>query len=513
MLAVLMVGVALRWVPPERVQDLRPRPDAVEYEEGARRLARGEGYWLYLGAERYPPRYPIGFSALLAPAVFLWGEEQPGLAVRVVLATAAIAILATWGVAAQAAGNVAATAAALLLATAPLHVRFSKTVLSDVPSSAAVASVALLVLLAAARGARSGMWVGVGVAAGMSATLRIPSVLVLVPVPIVLLCGSVGSSVDRIRGMIYVVAGALLGLLPLLLENWWYFGSPLATGYGYWVPGTLFDARYAFGPPAGGGTDANALFYARALLGGGELYGWPLAVLVCVGTFLGLRQPAGPRALAILAVGYAGVVYVFQSLFFWQAERFLLPAVPLLAAVAALPLSAVAGRLMRIFGITMLALAVSGATGYSLSPPDRDLGEVAALRGLEAHTEPNAVVLARTNAFFFERFLRAGAADRLWIPLGLCEWQLPIRLHRLPSYGNVPDGEWMLDAISAPLKPAIVRARVRTLLEAGRPVYVSSVRAFDVPFFSQLLTALRAEFLVREHDPGGRWGVFQVVRR
>ena len=133
------------------------------------------------------------------------------------------------------------------------------------------------------------------------------------------------------------------------------------------------------------------------------------------------------------------------------------------------------------------------------------------MRELEAHTEPNAVILARTNAFLFERFLRAGAA-RLWIPLGLCDWQVGIRLQGLPSYGTVPDGGWMLDPITAPLKPAMVQERVRTLLNAGRPVYVSTVRGFDVPVLSHLLDTLRAEFSVEERDPGGRWAVFQVRR-
>ncbi len=217
-----------------------------------------------------------------------------------------------------------------------------------VPSSAAVAGVGLLAMLAAARGARSGTWIAVGVAAGVSATLRIPNVLVLLPVAVVLLCACGGTSSERMRGVIHVAVGALVGLLPLLVQNWCYFGSPFATGYGYWVPGTFFATRYALGPPVSGGSDPNALFYARALLGKGELYGWPVAALVGVGAFLGMRRPGGPRALAILAVAYAGALYAFQSVFFWQSERFLLPAVPLLTALAALPLSALAGRVVRV---------------------------------------------------------------------------------------------------------------------------------------------------------------------
>src|SRR5262249_48917693 len=60
----LAAGTAVRWTPPGDVEDLRPRPDALEYEEGARNLAAGEGYCLIMDGGCYPPRYPPGFSML-----------------------------------------------------------------------------------------------------------------------------------------------------------------------------------------------------------------------------------------------------------------------------------------------------------------------------------------------------------------------------------------------------------------------------------------------------------------
>jgi hypothetical protein len=306
----------------------------------------------------------------------------------------------------------------------------------------------------------------------------------------------------------------LASILPLLIYNWLLFGSPLTTGYGYWNPGSFFGTRFVLGAPIGGGSEPNAIFYGRALLGQGELYPWPVAVLAALGIVIGVRTSGKPRTLVLLTLGVAGVLYVMQSAFFWQSERFLLPAVPLMMAVAALPLAPSAGPLARGAGVFLVLLGIGLALGrHSYAPPDRDWGEVADLRELASRVEKNAVVLARTNSIFFERFLREGDADRLWIPLGLCEWQLPIRLHRLRSYGVVSNGNWMLEPIGPPLRPASLRAMVRALLQEGRPVYVWSFRRFDVPFFSELMAALRTEFAVEPTSPGGRWPMFRVTTR
>ena len=77
--------------------------------------------------------------------------DAPGTGVAAVGAAAGAGTVATWALARAAGGPAAALGAALLLATAPLHVRLSKVVLSEVPSAAAVALVAVLCLRAASR--------------------------------------------------------------------------------------------------------------------------------------------------------------------------------------------------------------------------------------------------------------------------------------------------------------------------------------------------------------------------
>src|SRR4029453_11554198 len=83
----LVLGAAVRWTLPGRVEDLRPRPDALEYEEAARNLSEGAGYCPVFDGGCYPPRYPSGFSLLLTPAMWLSGGRH-GAGIWVVMASA-----------------------------------------------------------------------------------------------------------------------------------------------------------------------------------------------------------------------------------------------------------------------------------------------------------------------------------------------------------------------------------------------------------------------------------------
>ncbi|MBU6281333.1 hypothetical protein KGQ64_03745, partial [bacterium] len=73
----LLAAFLLGRVSPEQVADLKPRPDAVEYEEAARGLLRGDGTSLRIDGRRFAPRYPPAMSWAVAGAMRLAGE-RPG---------------------------------------------------------------------------------------------------------------------------------------------------------------------------------------------------------------------------------------------------------------------------------------------------------------------------------------------------------------------------------------------------------------------------------------------------
>jgi 4-amino-4-deoxy-L-arabinose transferase-like glycosyltransferase len=345
---------------------------------------------------------------MLAPLLALM-DRGPGTGVVVVLVTAAGAIASAWVLGWEAAGTSVAAAAALLLALSPAHVRLSRAVMSDVPASCLVGWLAVTAM-AAKRHASAVAWAAVGLLTALSATVRPAAVLFLIGAGVVL---DPLSCPRRMRSVAALGAGACIGAAPLLAWNAVTFGSPFSDGYHLWVRAKLFSLAL-LAPPVGGGTDPNIVHYAQALAGLGDLYPWPVAVLVALGLVEGLRRPGPTRTLCGLTLGFVVPLVIFQTLFFWQDTRFLLPALPLLCAVAAMPFASGEPASVR---VSALALGALGGALLALTtgtyPPPKIFGEPATLRAIATRVEPNAAVLVRTNGAFFTRLVRQPGTDRL----------------------------------------------------------------------------------------------------
>lgn len=488
-LAAIAVGAWLRWTPPAAVADLRPRPDALEYEDAARNLLRGEGYSMVVDGRRYPPRYPAGFPLLLVPALAV-GGDVPGVGVVVVQAAAAGGIAATALLAAGAGGPASGVAAAWLLALAPLHVRWSRAVMSDVPAATAATLLALGLLRALAR-PRSGLvWLALGVGAGFAATIRAPLALL---VPPAVLCLPRGG---RLRPILALGAGGVLGMAPGALLAMASGGTALGAGYGVWVRGAFFGVEYLFGPPKGGGTAGNLPFYLRLLAGGGTLYARPVALLALAGIFVGLRRGGPARRLVVVAVGFTAALLAVHAAFFWQWDRFLLPALPLVLAVAALPLGDGPPAWMRAgaLALVVVAGALDVRTPHAYDPPDRPLGDAAALTALAAWLPPDAAVIGGVHASLFDRILRRDA-DRVLVPVGLDEHRFAVAWLKPPSAGPArDDGRWLRAAMPDPLHPAAALDGIERLLAEGRPVFVVPSTLARVPNAMRILPTLAARF-------------------
>ncbi|HYC23783.1 MAG TPA: phospholipid carrier-dependent glycosyltransferase, partial [Candidatus Bathyarchaeia archaeon] len=330
--AALIVGTIVRWTAPRQVADLDPRPDALEYEEGARNLVRGEGYCLIVEGKKYPPRYPFGFSLLLAPFLAASGDA-PGTGIWAVLACAWVAIVASWWLGWLAGGPWSAAAAALLLSLSGLHVAMSRAVMSDAPSAAITAALGAASIVALGRstpGVPPGRgellrWLALGVAAGLAASMRATNLLLLAPIACLLALERGCARRSRIARFAALSSGVMLGVLPLLLYNHARFGSPFATGYGFWVPAQYFDAKYVWGPAfqaVDRADEANLPFYARALFGGGTMYPQPIAIMVVLGAALSLARSSQSRRVAVVGLGFGAALLVVHLVFFWQSERF-----------------------------------------------------------------------------------------------------------------------------------------------------------------------------------------------
>lgn len=511
LLAVLALALLLRHTTAEQVEDLRPWPDAIEYEEAARSLAEGRGYLLWMGGDAYPPRYPPGLSVLIAASLPLVGDDL-GAGIWVVLASALAAVAGTYLLGRSVAGPACGLVAALLVAVSPLHVQWSQAVMSDVPASAAVVWLALGTIVALRRGAGALFWLGLGVAAGLAASIRY-AVLAVVPAACVLvLLASPRARAMRLRDVAALLAGTLVGVLPMLALNAALFGDALHDGYAYWVERDLASARYVLSARPSG-APSNAWFYARLLLGGGALYPPTATVLLGLGAWRAARGTASERAAGALAALVLAALLALHLPFFWQWDRFVLPALPLLAVVMALPCAARAPSRLRAAAqvLVVATLLLVASDEEQLAPPNGPAYDVATLRRIAAIAEPDAAVLARSHPVFVARVLR-GDTDRVWVPLQADPHTVEIGQGGLQPLRRDPHaGGWIRPAIRLPFRVERALATVESLCAEGRPVYLSMQLEGHVDLLPALKAALERRFGLTEALPADRYAVYRVA--
>jgi hypothetical protein len=378
-LTVLLLAALALYLPADWSGDLRPAPDAVEYAVTAQRLASGESFALPLPGRDDPSRYPFGFPALLAPAYWFPGAElRAGL--YGVIALGALGVLLVYLLGSRLWDRPTGLLAALALLLLPQYLTWNRAIMSETATATLVAATALLLWHASTTPtARRQRWLlcAAGIAVGVAILVRLNNI-VLLPALIAGLATShlagstphpprVGEGRRRSGGgrsaltdlrallpsLIALAIGPALALVALGAYAWITFGSPLGTGYRYWVPEWYADPRltfafaYAFRAPALSGDLntppdlPNIVYYARSLTG---LLAAPtsnfltrgLALIALIGAIAALRDRR-PAARAMLGfAGSLGVLIVLLFAGYFLADvRFLAPLAPLLALAVA----------------------------------------------------------------------------------------------------------------------------------------------------------------------------------
>ena len=231
----LVLSVVLATEP--RTLDDQPFPDAHEYADAARHLAAGQGYVTTVHDNLpQPPRYPPGFSSVLVPFA-AFGGSYPGSILGVTHWLGGVYVLAAAATAWRLGGPIAGGLAAALVGTAPFAIESASLVMADALVTAMTVLVAaLLPRRTAAPAAVAALLAGVLGLLRLSALAAVPALLLALP-----------AGVHR-RAAVYV----LPGIVALAVFQWATFGSPLRTGYDYWLPNlTTFDAAYALQRPMG----------------------------------------------------------------------------------------------------------------------------------------------------------------------------------------------------------------------------------------------------------------------
>lgn len=314
-----------------------PWPDGAEYLDAAVSLAHEGTYRIHLAGESHPPRYPFGYSLLIAGAIAA-GVEPEAAPHRVnQIAGLGLLGLVAWPLWRRG-RHLESGLAILLLATLPAFIILCRSPLSEISSTLLI--VGSLWLLAAYAGGGPVRRGAAGAALlGLTACFRLSNVLLLAFLPAAAAARH-GLRWRRpaTREAAILGTAAAAGLLPLLAYNVATFGDLLASGYGYWAP--YWDARRAFDSRF---LSNNLFYYWRELseqestfttahlFGHGSYFG-PAFAALALGSPLALR--ARPRRWPFAAAGllYAGAM----GFYFFTDARLLFPLMVVAIPVAAI---------------------------------------------------------------------------------------------------------------------------------------------------------------------------------
>lgn len=316
-----------------------------------------------------------------------------GRALNVILGTATVVTVYLFG--RRLWGAAAGIPAALFLATSSLHVSRSQMIEVDVALTFFVIT-ALWLLWEAIESGSARRYAYAGTAMGLAMSAKYTGALIGVAVLVAYFIGTRNRVSRRGSGASWPVAIALLTAVATFILT-----SPfvLLDYNAFWTHFSAEREHMLLGHFGGGETPAW-LYYARTLLS--DRLGPPLALLALLGfaVYALRRRETGALLIAAFLVPYLLGISTWQM----RAERYLLPALPLLFlfAGAALALTMRIGRLSR-RGPTAKALVVGGLTVLAALPmlrslPDymRELGpdsRTVAARWIRENVPPGSMIV------------------------------------------------------------------------------------------------------------------------
>lgn len=239
--------------------NLDPDPDACEYFAAAVSLVTGDGYRIHLAGESLPPRYPPGYSLIQAAAMKL-GTTPLDAPFQVNKWAGLGLILLSFGWIAWRGRFASAGLAALLMATFPAFIVTTRSPMSE-PATALLSVLGLILLYEAMAKRNLSAAILGGFFLGLTTLFRISSLFMagaflLVPL------GVAGLRGRRTAFLAAIASGLAAGLVPGGIYHQFAFGSPLVTGYHYWIPyygrwSNAFSVDYLL---------TNLAYYGRELL-------------------------------------------------------------------------------------------------------------------------------------------------------------------------------------------------------------------------------------------------------
>lgn len=460
LLLLLALSAALLRVPTAKVPLFY---DILGYTSQAASLLEGRGNTIHIGSADIPGYYPAGLPALLLPPLALLGPDmRNGVWTELAFALLAVGTVAVAG--RRFGGSVAAgLTAGLLLLASPMFRRMSGYIMTQVPTGAVIVVAALLF---ARRDASWTLFLA-GLLAVLSLLLRYANLTFPVAMGAAELLTGGSRTRGRGRGLLALGAGMGLGALIVAAHNAWAYGGPLTTGYAVWSHDleNRFSWRNLFSPEGAPMRPGEHWVLMKALAGFSELQ----SPLVAVGALAGLvvlwragRQQPQARAFAAIALLTLLVQGVFLALYSFRSDNYLLPGVPITAALAGAGLGQVFGArrawIATVLAGGVLALSLVRAQGPSLTETEA-IQRHDSLAAAAAFMEPDAVLITTSDPGLAEPLVRGPGSRRSLLYLGPFVGPVQTQAAQAELGGRAPTGPHVLAY-------AIAQAA------AGRPLYL-----------------------------------------
>ena len=457
---LLVLAAALLFVPRERVPLFY---DILGYTSQARSLLEGRGNTIRVGDTDIPGYYPAGLPALLLPPALLLGPDMRNGA-WTLLAFALAGVAATWVAGRRFGGGVAAgLAAGLLLLSSPMFRRMSGYIMTQVPTGAVMVVAALLF---ASRARPVALFLA-GLLAVLTLLLRYANLTFPAAMVVAELLTGGSRPAGRLRSLLVLGAGMALGGAAVAAHNAWAYGSPLHTGYAVWSHDleNRFSLHNLFSPEGAPLRPDEHWVLVKALAGLSELQSPLLALAALAGLALlwraGRAEPAA-RAFAALVLLALVVQGVFLALYSFRSDNYLLPGVPLTAALAGAGAARALGPRRAWIAPVVAGAALAWSVAHASGPTATETEAIErhdSLAAAAALMEDDAVLITTADPGLAEPLVRGPGSRRRVVYLG--PFVGPVQAEAAEAeLGHVaPTGPHVVDY-------ALVRA------QAGRPLYL-----------------------------------------
>jgi 4-amino-4-deoxy-L-arabinose transferase-like glycosyltransferase len=493
-----LLALAAFYVTPEFAANL-PQ-DGVDFAVPTVNLLERGRLVLTAYGHDFPPARGFGMALLLAPAYVLSGHAL-GNGIYAILLCALGTIALTYFIGVKLGGRWCGCFAALFLITNYGFWQYSQKIMTDVPSAFLTTAVLALLLSIRDRKRPGLACFAVGAVVGFAVSIRYDNILAMAPALLLLW---EDSRTERLRQVTFVILGLAPWIVSLAVYQQIRFGSPLRTGYSYYLGNDrnpehpVFSTKYittssflktrGIQAPIAGTIEGNGPFYAKSLLTEADtsrVFGHPLywqlpgrttyQVLALLRTAMGVlgllaclkvwRSNHLRQRFLVWLAGFTLMNVGLYLLYFWGEERYLMRLVPLFCVasgigvselVARWPVRAVRTALVVVFSALIAAFAFfNWQMGF---PTGNDLHLYETLTQAARQMESNAVVVTNFDPWRTDAYLIRGT-QRLAVPL--------VHADGVSLFVRGSSTVTSFHPFAASEDPE----RLREFLDSGRPVY------------------------------------------